>query len=133
MHIAGTLSNVQIGGIAGQDLTANLQQDIEQDSAKKLLTQAEVVGLIQQWVDVLNQASLAPVTAEKAIKHLEVAAEEARAQEPDKSFAAKNLQRATALLRSANETLHEGTGLWQKIDPILTKLSPWLGVAAGFF
>ncbi|MEA5472339.1 hypothetical protein [Spirulina sp. 06S082] len=69
----------------------------------------------------------------KAIKHLETAKEEVQEEEPDKDFAAKSLQRATKVLKEAGETVEAGTDLWQKVQPIITKLLPWLGVAASFF
>ena len=54
-------------------------------------------------------------------------------EEPDKEFAAKNLQRATKVLKEAGETVEAGTSLWQKVKPILETVSPWLGVAVSFF
>jgi hypothetical protein len=127
------LTNVQIGGVAGQDLTANLQQQIDQGQAEHSLTPTEVVALINELAAVLRQANLPVAATDKALKHLDVAREEAQAPGPDKEFTAKSLQRATTVLKNAGETVDAGTGLWTKVEPIVSKLVPWLGVAVSFF
>ncbi|NJM64559.1 MAG: hypothetical protein HC851_02255 [Acaryochloris sp. RU_4_1] len=129
----GQLTNVQIGGVAGQDLTANLQQQVDQGQAEQPLMPNEVVALINELAVVLRQANLPAAETDKALKHLDVAREETEAPEPDKEFAAKSLQRATTVLKNAGETVDAGTGLWNKVEPIVSKLLPWLGVAASFF
>ncbi len=129
----GNLSNVQIGGQAGRDLVANQNQQLQSEGTEKALTQADVVELIAQLELLLRTSGLPEAQAEKAVKHLEAAKEEAQAEEPDKDFAAKSLQRATKVLKDAGETVDAGTGLWQKVQPILSSLLPWLGVAASFF
>ena len=58
---------------------------------------------------------------------------EEQEEKPDKDFAAKSLQRATKVLKEAGETVDAGTSLWSKVQPIINRLSPWLGVAASFF
>lgn len=129
----GQLTNVQIGGVAGQDLTANLQQQVDQGQTEQPLMPNEVVALINELAVVLRQANLPAAETDKALKHLDVAREETEAPEPDKEFAAKSLQRATTVLKNAGETVDAGTGLWNKVEPIVSKLLPWLGVAASFF
>ncbi|NJN38983.1 MAG: hypothetical protein HC790_10090 [Acaryochloridaceae cyanobacterium CSU_3_4] len=93
----GQLTNVQIGGVAGQDLTANLQQQVDQGQTEQPLMPNEVVALINELAVVLRQANLPAAETDKALKHLDVAREEAEAPEPDKEFAAKSLQRATTV------------------------------------
>lgn len=127
----GQLSNVQIGGQAGRDLTANQQQNIGQ-SASEQLTPKDVAALITQLEAVFRDSDLPEAQTEKAIQHLEVAKEETQAPEPDKEFAAKSLQRATKVLKDAGDTVAAGTGLWNQVEPIIQKIAPWLGVAVGF-
>ena len=129
----GELSNVQIGGIAGDDMNVNQSQQIGAGESDQKLTSADVVKLIVQLEDIFRSAGLPETQTAKAIKHLETAKEEAQETEPDKEFAAKSLQRATKVLQEAGETMEAGTSLWQKVKPILKTLSPWLGVAASFF
>ena len=126
----GQFSDVQIGGIAGQDMNVTQTQQIGTSESSKALTQADVVELIAQLEELFRNSSLSEAQTEKAIKHLEAAKEEAQEDEPDKDFAAKNLQRATKVLLEAGETVEAGTSLWQKVKPILETISPWLGVAA---
>ncbi len=126
------LSEVQIGGIAGQDMNVTQNQQIGTSESSKPLTQADVVELIVQLEELFRSSGLPEAQTAKAIKHLEAAKEEAQEEKPDKDFAAENLQRATKVLKEAGETVEAGTSLWQKVKPILETVSPWLGVAASF-
>ena len=133
-HISsGQLSNVQIGGQAGRDLEVNQTQNISQGESEDSLTPMNVVELIAQLEELFSSSDLPGKYKEKAIKHLESAKEEAQEENPDKDFAAKSLQRATKVLKKAGETVDAGTSLWSKVQPIISRLSPWLGVAASFF
>ncbi len=127
----GQLSDVLIGGMAGNDMNVTQNQQIGASESSKPLTQADVVELIAQLEELFRSSGLPEAQTAKAIKHLETAKEEAKEEKPDKDFAAKNLQRATKVLKEAGETVEAGTSLWKKVQPIITKLLPWLGVAAG--
>ena len=129
----GQLSNVQIGGQAGRDLDVNQTQNISQSGSEDSLTPMNVVELITQLEELFNSLDLPKKDKEKAIKHLESAKDEAQEENPDKEFAAKSLQRATKVLKEAGNTVDAGTNLWSKVQPIISRLSPWLGVAASFF
>lgn len=129
----GQLSDVQVGGIAGQDMNLTQNQQIGTNESSKPLTQEDVVELIAQLEELFRSSDLPPAQTAKAVKHLEAAKEEAQEKEPDKDFAAKNLQRATKVLKEAGETVEAKTSLWKKVQPIITKLLPWLGVATSFF
>ncbi len=126
------LSDVQIGGIAGQDMNVTQTQQIGTSESSKPLTQADVVELIIQLEELFRNSSLSEAERGKAIKHLQTAKEEVQEEKPDKEFAVKNLQRATKVLKEAGETVEAGSSLWQKVKPILETISPWLGVAASF-
>ncbi len=126
----GHLSNVQIGGQAGRDLTMNQHQQVDEGTGERLNSQ-DVIALIVQLETLFSESELPTPQAEKAIQHLAVAKEEIADVEPDKEFAAKNLQRATKVLKDAGETIEAGTGLWSKVEPILNELFKWLGVAVG--
>lgn len=134
LNISGAkLSNVQIGGQAGGDLTANQTQNISQGGLEDSLTPMNVVELIAQLEDLFDSSNLPENSKQKAIKYLESAKEEVQEEEPDKDFAAKSLQRATKVLKEAGDTVDAGTSLWSKVKPIVGRLIPWLGVAASFF
>ncbi|MEM1392423.1 MAG: CHAT domain-containing protein [Cyanobacteria bacterium P01_H01_bin.150] len=129
----GQLSDVQVGGIAGQNMNVTQNQIFGTNESSKPLTQPDVVELITQLEELFRNSDLPPAQTTKAIKHLEAAKEEAQEKEPDKDFAAKNLQRATKVLKEAGETVEARTSLWKRVQPIITKLLPWLGVASSFF
>ena len=118
--------------MAGRDLNVTQSQRIGTSESSQPLTQANVVELIAQLEELFRSSDLPEEKTAKAIKHLEAAKEEVQEEEPDKEFTAKNLQRATKVLKEAGETVEAGTSLWKKVQPIITKLLPWLGVAAGF-
>nr|WP_201280298.1 hypothetical protein [Hassalia byssoidea] len=108
-------------------------QLLDQGNSEKPLTQTDVVELIAQLEELFRNSKLPEAQTSKAIKHLEAAKEEVQEKEPDKDFVAKNLQKATKVLKQANEAVTAGTNIWEKVQSIITKLLPWLGVAASFF
>lgn len=124
------LSSAQIG-IAGENLSQN--QQIVQGKPEKQLSTAEVLELVAQIETLLGSSSLAKEQKQKVLKHLDSVKEEAKDEEPDKDFAAKSLQRATKVLKDASETVDAGSGLWERVQSIVTKLLPWFGVAKNFF
>jgi hypothetical protein len=133
ISISGSqLSDVQIGGQAGRDLMVNQSQQIGEGATDKPLTPDDIAGLLDQLKDLLQASSLPEPDKAKAVRGIETAKDEVKADEPDKEFAAKSLQRATKVLKDAGETVEAGTSLWEKVKPILETLTPWLGVAAGF-
>ncbi|MBO3457792.1 hypothetical protein G7B40_021740 [Aetokthonos hydrillicola Thurmond2011] len=129
----GQLSNAQIAGQAGRDLKATQNQHLNQAESEKLLTQEDLVQLISQIEELFGISGLPETQIKKSLKHIESAKEEVQEKEPDKDFVAKNLQKAMKALKDTNETVEAGTNLWEKVQPIITKLLPWLGVAANFF
>ena len=128
----GQLSDVQIGGMAGNDINLTQNQQISTRESSNPPTQSDVVELIAELEELFRGSDLPPAQTVKAIKHLEAAKEEVKEKEPDKDFAAKNLQRATKVLKEASETIDAGNNLWQKVKSILEIVSPWLGVTSSF-
>lgn len=124
--------NVQLGAAqAGRDSVQTQTQQNDQSQAPAL-TPDDVVALIGQIEALFRQSALPEAQKNKAIQHLDTAKEEVQAEEPDKDFAAKNLQRATKILKEAGEAAEAGRGLLQTVSPLVAKLGPWLGVAASF-
>ncbi len=124
------LSSVQIG-IAGENLSQN--QQLVKGEPEKQVSTAEVIELVAQIETLLHGTNLAEEQKQKVLKHLGSVKEEAKDEKPDKDFAAKNLQRVTTVLKGASETVDAGSGLWEKVQAVVTKLIPWLGVAKNFF
>ena len=104
-----------------------------QDDSKATLSPGDVIELISQLEAVFRSSGLPEVHSIKAIRQLEAAKAEAQAAEPNKAFAANSLQRAAKVLKEASATVEVGTSLWEKVQPIMTKLLPWLGVGTSFF
>ena len=127
-----TLSNVQIGGQAGNDLK-NVNQQIIQGETAKQITTKEAIELIKQIEQLIKDSDLPESQKQEAIQYLRSAKKDAQEKEPDKDFIAKNLQRSTKIIKAASNTLEAGKGLWEKIEPIFGKLRIWLGVAIDYF
>lgn len=133
LHISGgQISNVQLGGIAGGDQSVSQSQQAGPASVEQALTPDDVAMLIDQLKILFEDSALPTIEKSKAVRSIDAAKDEVQANEPDKEFAAKSLQRATKVLQDAGETVEAGTGLWQKIKPIAETVSPWLGVATSF-
>jgi hypothetical protein len=120
------LSGVQIGQ-ASENLT-QVQQNT-QTTAEKQLTPTQVVELIAQIEFLFLNSHLSDVSKKQALKHLDYAKDAVQEEQPDKIIAAKSLQKAVQVLKQANETLDVDQGVWQKLDPIVKQLTPWLGIA----
>lgn len=126
----GLLSSVQIGGIAGRDQTVSKTLKLD---VKEMLMQTDVVNLITQLEAILKGSELPKEQTIKALLHLQSVKEEVQAEEPDKDYAAISLKKATIVLKEAGETLEKGSNLWNKMKQIVEEITPWLGVATGFF
>ncbi|NEN98975.1 MAG: hypothetical protein F6K50_26825 [Moorea sp. SIO3I7] len=134
--VGQNLYNNTIGGMASGDMNVNQQEQSGKSEPSQPLTQANVVELITQLEELFRSSYLPEAETSQAIKYLEAAKEEAQGEEPDKDFAAKNLQKAcTALkgLKEAGETVEAGKNLWETVELIITKLLPWLGKAASSY
>ncbi|NEQ87436.1 MAG: hypothetical protein F6K26_47710 [Moorea sp. SIO2I5] len=121
---------------AEKDTTLNQNKQICTTEPSQPLNKDKVVELITQLEELCRSSYLPEAETSQAIKYLEAAKEEAQEEEPDKDFAAKNLQKAcTALkgLKEAGETVEAGKNLWETFQLIITKLLPWFGKAANFF
>lgn len=118
-------------GQAGGNLKQN--QYNNQKSVEKQLSIAEVIELIEKIESLFSHSDLPDDQKKQALKHIDYAKDAVQEKEPDKNIAAKSLQKATQVLKEANETLGVGQGLWQKLEPIAKQLVPWLGIAAKSF
>ena len=126
----GQLANVQIGGQAGQDLTAVQTQFVGTEETVPLLAATKVAEQIDLIKVMIETSHLSTEEKEKAVRNLDNATDEVQSNEPDKGFATKSIKRATTVLKNANETVEAGTSLWKNVKPIVEAISPWLGVAA---
>lgn len=130
-------NGINIGSVQGSSL--NLAQDVSGDVNQKAhatwnqgqsLSPTEVVEQFTQLETIFGESDLPEAEKQKAMSYVSTAKEEAEAEEPDRGFAAKSLQKAAQILKGVNETMGTGQELWQKLEPIFKTLAPWLGVAA---
>lgn len=126
ISISGSQVSGQIGQ-AGRDLFQH------QVKTEEMLTSTDVVAGLAQIEELVRSSNLSDSEKNKAIRHIETAKEEAQSKEPEKNFAATSLQRATEVLKSADETVSAGQGLFGKVKPVIESLLPWFGVAKSFF
>lgn len=126
------ISSSQISGqigLAGQNLN---QAQVDQTISSGNLTSEQVIQLLSQIEDIVRMSKISDTQKQSAIHYLGSAKEEAQQPQPDKDFAAKNVKRAAEIVKSTNETLSAGQGVFEKIKPLIEKLLPWLGVVKGF-
>jgi DNA-directed RNA polymerase specialized sigma subunit len=129
----GQVSNLQLGGQAGGDLNVTQSQQINQGSATQEISSSEVADLLGQLNQLVLNSNLPENQKSKAIRNVETAQDEVQSEKPDKEFAANSLKRAIKILKETEETVEVGSKLWEKTQPILSKLLPWFGVALSFF
>ncbi|MEO1349192.1 MAG: hypothetical protein AAFW84_10395 [Cyanobacteria bacterium J06635_15] len=125
-----SISSSQVSGQIGQAGRDFFQNQVK---TKEMLTSTDVVSGLVQIEELIRSSNLSDSEKNKAIRHIETVKEEAQSKEPEKNFAATSLQRATEVLKSADETVSAGQGLFGKVKPVIENLLPWFGVAKSFF
>lgn len=123
MTISGHIQRSQVGQ-AGRDLTQS--QNFNSEHPEKQLTVTEVITLIQKIKTIFRNSDLPEKQQEKALNYLESAQDEVEEDQPDKTYAAKSLQKANKVLKDGNFW----TQLQPQLEPIFTQLEPWLEVEA---
>ena len=130
IHISGgEFSQVQIGQASG-----DVQQVFSVNKGSSdISTSEDVVATLQEIIGLLNDSQLSTEQKRKATRYVEAAKEAVTDDEPDKQYVAGSLQQATKVFKEASTAVAAGQGLWDKVKPLVTKLVPYLGVAASFF
>jgi len=123
------VSGAQIGQ-AERDVTqVQTDHSVAQGVANN---QAEAIALLAALEAHLKQSLLPIGQRDKALSYLSAAKTEAASESPDKDFAAMSLKKLAGVLQDANESIETSQNIWANVKPLLEKLLPWLGVAAGF-
>ncbi len=130
ISISGGVISGQVAQ-AGRDITQT--QQIDYGSAEKQLSITDVVELITQIENLFKHSGISDREINKAIIHLEAAKEATQEEVPDKNYVAKSLQKATRVLKDTSESIDVTQRFWQKVEPILKQILPWLGVTSHFF
>lgn len=97
------------------------------------LTQSEVINLLAKIEEMIRTTPLPEDIKEDATTYLSAAKKATAKEEPKKDVAIVNLKSVAETLESASKTLDAGKNIWEKVQPILTQIAPWLGVAAKTF
>lgn len=128
-----SISESQVSGLVGQSGGDLIQtQNSLQSSETQSFTKQNVTQSLGELEELLRTDLFMPFQ-EKALQYLGVAKEELQNKEPDKKFLAESLKRIASVLKEANAAMGSSQGIWEKAQPILNKLTPWLGVAGNFF
>lgn len=120
-------SQVQIGQSEG-DLS-QVQQGNQATDSEQAIAAVEALGVLEKIGEVLRASELPEAKKEEAIAYLNAAQKETQQPEPHKELVAMNLKRIGDTLKAAGDTVDSGKSLWEKVQPMLTSLVSWLGVA----
>ncbi|MDJ0708018.1 MAG: CHAT domain-containing protein [Leptolyngbyaceae cyanobacterium MO_188.B28] len=117
-------------GQIGQSL-GNLtqRQSIGQGAATSSLTTSQILEIVAQVEILLMNSAMLNPAKQKALGFLEATKGEVESEQPDKSYAAKNLNRIVQKLRETKDIGSDGKPLEEDIVTLLGRLEPWLGGA----
>jgi len=131
VNISGAqLTNVQIGGQAGRDLSTVQFHQIDNTTLAESLTQSDMVVFLNKLNEFLQDSSLSSVEKEKVGRSIKTAQDEVQADEPDRKFISECLERVAQVLKKTDATVEAGTSLWEKVKPLLEPIAGWLGAAS---
>lgn len=130
--ISQSNSGSMTGGMQAAIGNYNKQRmNAETSSASNTPTQAEVVELLAQIERIIQDAELPEVATNKATKYIEVAKIEAEESEPDKQLISKNLERVTKKLEEVDKTVDTSKRIFEKVVPLVMRISSWIDMAIG--
>lgn len=96
---------------------------------EKQLTVVEVIKCFEEIETLLRNSSIQESEKQEAIGYLEKAKGETQKEPPKKEKVAMNLQLMAQTIKDASGTVEATKSLLEKIQPIITKLISWFGVA----
>lgn len=119
LQSSGNSSQVQIGNQSSQNTSQ--------------ISLHEVIDLLTEVEKMIQTSNLQIEDKSKIGAYINVTKLEVQESNPDKSFAASNLKKASETIKSANDTVQNTKQLWTNIQPLLLQIGGWLGVAKNFF
>ncbi|GEM_PF-768429 len=120
--------------IQGENIIVGQQsQNISDKDRREEFTQEEVVKLLADIKDKIADSPLSKDFQDKAIKRLDIIADDVQIKEPNKQLIASNLKQVTDVLAEASKTTAEGKKVWENVQPIILQLAGWLKVGVDFF
>lgn len=105
---------------------------VKTNGPEKSLTSQEVLIIIQEMQNLLQNLGLQNDKKSKCLRHLQTVKEEVKEKNPDKEYAAQNLQKMVHLLKETRNPASPGDCVMDKLQPIITRMLPWLGETKKF-
>lgn len=108
------------------------QTNLAQQEQTQGISAAEVLQLLKELRDLVQASDLPDKdrVAHEIGTALYAAEDESKGKTPDKKRAAESLANAVEILKGSGNLVDSTLELWNKAEPILERIAPWL-VAAG--
>ncbi len=133
--ISGSNNSIH-GGLQaalGNDNLFKMESTPAPGAEDKGLSQVQVSQLLKQLTDMIHQHELPADSKDEALLYLEAVKKAAEKEEPNKTLMAVNLKGVTEGIQAVSKGTESVKSLWTNIEPILSQLSVWLGVANDSF
>lgn len=128
-----SISDSQLSGITLGQVGRDMIVTHSTDNDKQGLQPEDVASLLNELKALLSAANIPLAEKQMSVVSVELAQKEAQKEEPNKSFIAELLKRATQVSSNATDAIDAGNGFWEKAKPIIEKLLPYLGTGLTFF
>lgn len=119
--------------IIGQSI-GDLQQTNTAQVAgnNKPLDPKDIIKLVEDIQHLLKNSDLPSDSKTKCDRQLLTFKDEVREKDPDKDYASKSLQKVVHILKEAGQTAGSAANLMDRVQPVITRIIPWLGEAKRF-
>lgn len=129
--IQQNITNSSVGGGIQANIGDHGQQTMTvQASIGDVPTPAEIITDLSNLDTLIQQSELPADVKQKLAQYLTITTDEVQAEDPDKPFVAKNLERMTKTLQEAEQSATSARTIVETMTPIVTKIATWIGPAA---
>lgn len=123
------ISGSQIGQSFGDIRQTNTNYTA--DNGKPLIPK-EIINLVEAIQLLIKNSDLPNDSKTKCDRHLQTLKDEIQEKKPNKDFAALTLQKVINVLKETEKAFGSDTSLIDNVQPIITKILPWLGETKKF-
>jgi len=123
------ISGAQIGQSNGNLYQNNINQGAVDD---RQLNPRVIANLIENLRLIINNSELSDNMIGKCDRHLQTFQDEVLEKKPNKDYAAQTLQRVLSAIKDTEKVTTASLGLIDKMQPVITRIVPWLGEAKKF-
>jgi hypothetical protein len=117
-------------GQSFEDLSQTYTPGVSGNS--KPLDSTYIIELVNEIQHFLKNSDLAVEPKAKCSRHIKTLKDEVGEKDPDKEYAAHTLQKIVHVLKGKGETGVSSLGLMDRVQPMITRIIPWLGEAKKF-